>query len=183
MAEDWAIAEAWCLVRSEEWKALGPLTTHSSFGWTAEAIAVALRSAYERGQQELIELVKTWERRFREEEQSADDAEAELVVLRRRIHQIERHNQFFERCESAWCNPVAGNDPAAGIIGAAWRTPADYEAQLAKFRAAAEPFVRYTGEMGGVIDECPVRCDSSALVASLTVGDLRVLAEAVKETP
>lgn len=33
--------------------------------------------------------------------------------LRRRIHLIERHNQHFERCESAWCQPDPTNDPAA----------------------------------------------------------------------
>lgn len=32
--------------------------------------------------------------------------------LRRRIHLLERHNQHFERCESAWCNPSEDNDPA-----------------------------------------------------------------------
>lgn len=32
--------------------------------------------------------------------------------LRRRIHLAEKHNQHFERCESAWCNPSADNDPA-----------------------------------------------------------------------
>ena len=32
--------------------------------------------------------------------------------LRRRIHLAEKHNQHFERCESAWCHPSADNDPA-----------------------------------------------------------------------
>jgi hypothetical protein len=32
--------------------------------------------------------------------------------LRRRIHFAEKHNQHFERCESAWCHPSADNDPA-----------------------------------------------------------------------
>lgn len=29
--------------------------------------------------------------------------------LRLRIHNLERHNQYFERCESSWCNP--SSDP------------------------------------------------------------------------
>ncbi len=28
-----------------------------------------------------------------------------IELLRRRIHLVERHNQFFERCESLHCNP------------------------------------------------------------------------------
>lgn len=35
--------------------------------------------------------------------------------LRRRIHFLEKHNQWFERCESAWCNPDPSNNPALGI--------------------------------------------------------------------
>lgn len=34
--------------------------------------------------------------------------------LRRRIHIIEHHNQWFERCESGWCNPSADCNPALG---------------------------------------------------------------------
>jgi hypothetical protein len=35
--------------------------------------------------------------------------------LRRRIHNIEQHNQYFFRCESAWCNPSDDNDPSKRI--------------------------------------------------------------------
>lgn len=33
-------------------------------------------------------------------------AEATLMY-RKRIHNVERHNQYFERCESQWCNPIS----------------------------------------------------------------------------
>lgn len=36
-----------------------------------------------------------------------------ILNLRKRIHNSEQHNQYFERCESAWCNPSQDNDPAA----------------------------------------------------------------------
>lgn len=29
-----------------------------------------------------------------------------VISLRKRIHLTEKHNQYFERCESGWCNPV-----------------------------------------------------------------------------
>jgi hypothetical protein len=32
--------------------------------------------------------------------------------LRYRLHRVETHNQWFERCESAWCNPSFDKDPA-----------------------------------------------------------------------
>ena len=35
--------------------------------------------------------------------------------LRRRVHMLEAHNQHFERCESAWCNPGPDNDPASEL--------------------------------------------------------------------
>jgi len=35
--------------------------------------------------------------------------------LRRRVHMLEAHNQHFERCESAWCNPGPENDPASEL--------------------------------------------------------------------
>lgn len=40
------------------------------------------------------------------------DEVAICLELRRRIHMAEKHNQMFERCESAWCRPSADNDPA-----------------------------------------------------------------------
>lgn len=30
----------------------------------------------------------------------------------RKVHILERHNQFFERCESGWCHPGRKEDPA-----------------------------------------------------------------------
>src|SRR5262249_20693906 len=44
----------------------------------------------------------------------AKPVEAQKVdeALRRRIHQREGQNQWFERCESAWCHPSPDNDPA-----------------------------------------------------------------------
>jgi hypothetical protein len=46
---------------------------------------------------------------IRERELQVELAAARIVIreLRLRIHNTERHNQFFERCESQWCNPVA----------------------------------------------------------------------------
>lgn len=63
------------------------------------------------------------------------EMERDDVTLRRRIHQIEEHNQFFERCESGWCNPDAAADPASRGVGAAWKTPAEYDQQIATLTA------------------------------------------------
>lgn len=43
-----------------------------------------------------------------------DTARLGLVIgaLRRRIHYVEGHNQYFFRCESGWCNPDEKCDPA-----------------------------------------------------------------------
>lgn len=41
-----------------------------------------------------------------------DSSEQTIAELRRRIHFVEKHNQIFERCESAWCHPSSDNDPA-----------------------------------------------------------------------
>ena len=38
--------------------------------------------------------------------------EVSNLGLRKRVHLIEGHNQWFERCESAWCNPGSDSDPA-----------------------------------------------------------------------
>lgn len=42
-----------------------------------------------------------------------------MVGLRKLIHHLERHNQWFERCESGWCNPSDDWNPANGIFLAA----------------------------------------------------------------
>lgn len=42
----------------------------------------------------------------------------EILGLRRRIHMLEGHNQWFERCESAWCNPSVGQFNSPAIEGA-----------------------------------------------------------------
>lgn len=43
---------------------------------------------------------------------SPEEAGKIILQLRRRIHFAERHNQMFERCESAWCQPGPDDDPA-----------------------------------------------------------------------
>lgn len=40
----------------------------------------------------------------------------EMIALRKRIHVLEGHNQYFERCESAWCNPTEKDNPALGTL-------------------------------------------------------------------
>lgn len=40
----------------------------------------------------------------------------ETTGLRKRIHFLERHNQYFERCESAWCHPTEKDNPAIGVM-------------------------------------------------------------------
>lgn len=40
------------------------------------------------------------------------DLQVENAGLRRKIHQLEQHNQWFERCESAWCNTAGDSNPA-----------------------------------------------------------------------
>jgi hypothetical protein len=35
-----------------------------------------------------------------------DKMQQEMAGLRFRIHNLERHNQYFFRCESAWCHPA-----------------------------------------------------------------------------
>jgi hypothetical protein len=37
--------------------------------------------------------------------------------LRLRIHALEKHNQFFARCESGYCNPNKEADPASELHG------------------------------------------------------------------
>lgn len=50
--------------------------------------------------------------------------QVEVINLRKKIHLTERHNQWFERCESAWCNPSADNDPGKNqCVGDPWRPP------------------------------------------------------------
>ena len=47
-----------------------------------------------------------------------------MIGLRKRIHQLEGHNQHFERCESGWCNPSADCNPARGMFGLHTALPA-----------------------------------------------------------
>ena len=44
--------------------------------------------------------------------ESPDQLVTIIRGLRRRIHMLECHNQHFERCESAWCNPADDANPA-----------------------------------------------------------------------
>lgn len=59
-----------------------------------------------------------------------------IHALRMRIHFAEKHNQHFERCESAWCNPSPDEDPAKECIDAllaqAWREALEAAAAKAK---------------------------------------------------
>ena len=41
-----------------------------------------------------------------------NDRVATILGLRRRLHFVERHIKDFEKCESLWCNPEPGNNPA-----------------------------------------------------------------------
>ena len=40
------------------------------------------------------------------------DRDAAVLGLRKRVHFLEHHIEEFEKCESLWCNPVLGNNPA-----------------------------------------------------------------------
>ena len=44
--------------------------------------------------------------------ETAAPPDRETQGLRMRIHCLERHNQHFFRCESAWCHPSKDNNPA-----------------------------------------------------------------------
>ena len=74
--------------------------------------------------------------------QPSDNAKV-ILNLRKRIHMLEKHNQWFERCESAWCNPSNDNDPAAGDVGLAWKPPAE---------------ARTLGA-DGHFEDCPCHCE------------------------
>lgn len=50
--------------------------------------------------------------RAEQAERERDEARGISLQLRRRVHFAERHNQHFERCESAWCNPSPYENPA-----------------------------------------------------------------------
>ena len=62
------------------------------------------------------------------------DETAEMQGLRQRIHFLERHNQWFERCESAWCHPSKDNNPAIGFTAGL-----GYLEEDARARAGKEP--------------------------------------------
>lgn len=55
-------------------------------------------------------------KRIKELKQSLDQSRVRFGEIARRLHIREGHNQLFERCESAWCNPREGSgylgDPA-----------------------------------------------------------------------
>ncbi len=60
--------------------------------------------------------------------------DATVLILRKRIHSNEKHNQFIERCESPWCNPRSGSDPVALGHGDryAMNLLAEHKAELAQ---------------------------------------------------
>lgn len=60
-------------------------------------------------------------------EQRIKELEVEREGLRWRIHFLEHHNQWFERCESAWCNPSADNHPAVGYKAGTRTNELSYE--------------------------------------------------------
>jgi hypothetical protein len=71
-------------------------------------------------ERKLLNMAQAYTDCYLEQFQRANTAEAEVerlrkanLSLRRRLHRVEAHNQWFERCESAWCHPSADNDPAA----------------------------------------------------------------------
>jgi hypothetical protein len=63
-----------------------------------------------------------------------NDRDATIVGLRRRIHVLEFHVMPFDTCESAWCNPVEGVNPAINfhILSAETAEPIPVEAAMAK---------------------------------------------------
>lgn len=53
------------------------------------------------------------------------EAQARIESMKLKIHVCDRHNQHFERCESAWCHPSSDNDPAKdGYVAALAAKPA-----------------------------------------------------------
>ena len=67
--------------------------------------------------------------------------------LRRRIHQLEKHNQHFERCESSWCHPSDDNDPAREM-GEPDTWPADPQNGRLDAFLARHPSPRPSGQNG-----------------------------------
>lgn len=53
----------------------------------------------------LNEYVGTLTAQLQEKEQGIERFKISIRGLRRRVHQLDQHNQHFERCESGWCNP------------------------------------------------------------------------------
>lgn len=108
------------------------------------------------------------------------DSQSEIIGLRKRIHFLEGHNQFFERCESAWCHPSSDNFPALeaakGTLGAMPHTAvpnyeriARLEQELARYRAprVKKPVV-YESEGDDIMDpQCIPICDALNLLPGI----------------
>jgi len=62
----------------------------------------------------------------------------ENTGLRKRIHDIEGHNQYFFRCESAWCHPSEGTNPALDNVRGAIERSTVTEEENTKLRASVE---------------------------------------------
>lgn len=62
----------------------------------------------------------------------------ESAGLRRRVHYIEGHNQYFERCESAWCNPASDSNPALESVKQLEEIKRGLESELASAREELE---------------------------------------------
>lgn len=58
----------------------------------------------------------------------------ENAGLRKRIHHLEQHNQYFFRCESAWCNPDAAYNPALEMVKGAVERAEKAEVEIARLK-------------------------------------------------
>jgi hypothetical protein len=63
--------------------------------------------------------------------------QTEIAGLRKRIHHNEQHNQYFFRCESAWCNPDESNNPALEMVKGAVERAEKAESQVAALQEVA----------------------------------------------
>ena len=63
-----------------------------------------------------------------------NDRDATILGLRKRIHVLELHASPFELCESVWCNPLDGINPAINfhILSAEAAVHIPVEAAMAK---------------------------------------------------
>jgi hypothetical protein len=67
-----------------------------------------------------------------------NDRDAIVLGLRKRIHVLEHHEGDFETCESMWCNPVEGINPAINFHIMGHGQVEHLSADAAMVRAIAE---------------------------------------------